>query len=119
MKARFALVVLGLLVLQLGCGCPEPSASVETTTDGDPSFAWFGTDAYSLAVTGPDGLYWSLQCTTGQSCFSPPVEYGQLPTDTAEIIGARPLDRGTYEVTVCAICGDRITCGEATTFDVE
>lgn len=114
-----ARAALALLVLSLaGCGCPEPSADVDTSRE-DPSFSWPDGNAYQLVVTGPDGAYWSLQCATGQNCFSPPLPYGDVPDDAVEIVSARQLDRGEYEVVVCAVCEDAARCGPATPFEIE
>lgn len=107
-----------LLASLAGCGCPEPVASVDTSGTV-PSFSWSGGDAYQLILTGPDGAYWSTQCATGQNCFSPPVRYGEQPDGAIENLAARELDRGGYEITVCALCDDDVRCGEPSAFDIE
>lgn len=100
------------------CGCPEPTASVDTSAD-DPAFSWFGGDAYQLIVSGPDGVYWSIQCSTGQNCIPSPTRYGLAPDDAIDVVAARELDRGTYEVLVCPLCGDTPRCGPAGVFEIE
>lgn len=117
--ARLSLCAIVAFALA-ACGCPEPTASVDTSGTV-PSFSWFGTDGYQLVVTGPGGVYWSLQCSTGRNCFSPPLLYDDLPEDAVEILAARPLDRGAYEVSLCALCDDDdiVRCGPATAFEIE
>lgn len=114
-----ALVGLALLLGALsGCGCPEPTAEVDLSSTS-PSFSWNDGDAYQLIVRGPGGIYWSLQCTTGENCISPPVRYAVAPRDAAEIVSARDLDRGDYEVLVCPICEGTPGCGPAGTFTLD
>lgn len=115
MRLVAAATLLGALS---GCGCPEPTASVDLSSSS-PSFSWPDSDAYQLIVRGPAGVYWSVQCTTGQNCIAPPVRYGLAPSDTSATVAARELDRGDYEVLVCLLCDDIPRCGPAATFTLD
>lgn len=102
-----------------GCGCPEPSASVDVS-GSPPTFSWFGTDAYQIFVAGAEGNVWSAQCNNGRNCLSPPVEYGEARPNLVWLLDPEPLARESYEVSVCALCeNDVVNCGPSTAFEVE
>lgn len=118
MRSLRSSLFVGLLAVLTGCGCPEPTASVDLSAN-DPAFSWGGGDAYQLIVTGPDGVYWSIQCSTGLNCIPSGIRYGDTPEDAADIIEAQELDRGGYEVSVCPLCNDVPRCGPAAVFEIE
>ncbi len=120
--------LLGLALVLGAAGCSDSSApdctgpvTLTAGTGTSPSFSWSpDCQLEGLAVTGPGGVLWNVESTSGTNTISPSVRYGSTPKGARVVTAATALAAGvTYQVTAYRYDdrqGGTIESGGATAF---
>ncbi len=102
-----ACLFVALAVTAGGCSdstAPDCTGAVTLSVGAGtaPSFSWSpNCQLEGLAVTGPGGVLWSIEGTSGTNSISPSVHFGSTPKGARVVNSASALTAGTtYQVTV-------------------